>query len=136
MITQRLSARQCVIDFAKRGLNGFVVLGDGDVPIDLGTVQPGLVAATRENGQNRLGGDGPTPGAAFEQPRQRGARGRLRLGDGAASDDAPFASMPKVTGGIYGLSSKEFMPAMVKPSATSQAASTSQARRAENLPRR
>jgi pyruvate-ferredoxin/flavodoxin oxidoreductase len=31
------------------------------------------------------------------------------------SEDAPFATMPKVTGGRYGLSSKEFTPGMVKP---------------------
>ncbi len=36
------------------------------------------------------------------------------LGEAAATGTLPFAAMPKVTGGRYGLSSKEFTPAMVK----------------------
>jgi pyruvate-ferredoxin/flavodoxin oxidoreductase len=36
------------------------------------------------------------------------------LNDAMDSDDAPFERMPRVIGGRYGLSSKEFTPAMVK----------------------
>jgi pyruvate-ferredoxin/flavodoxin oxidoreductase len=36
------------------------------------------------------------------------------LAEGLATGTAPFATMPKVFGGRYGLSSKEFTPAMVK----------------------
>ena len=36
------------------------------------------------------------------------------LGEAMASDNPPFEKMPKVIGGRYGLSSKEFTPAMVK----------------------
>jgi pyruvate-ferredoxin/flavodoxin oxidoreductase len=36
------------------------------------------------------------------------------LGEAAAAGTLPFAAMPKVVGGRYGLSSKEFTPAMVK----------------------
>ena len=36
------------------------------------------------------------------------------LAEGLAAGEAPFATMPRVVGGRYGLSSKEFTPAMVK----------------------
>ncbi|MBE2201295.1 MAG: pyruvate:ferredoxin (flavodoxin) oxidoreductase [Anaerolinea sp.] len=36
------------------------------------------------------------------------------IAEGMSSDDAPFAVMPKIVGGRYGLSSKEFTPGMVK----------------------
>lgn len=36
------------------------------------------------------------------------------LGEGIQSKNAPFAEMPRVIGGRYGLASKEFSPAMVK----------------------
>ena len=36
------------------------------------------------------------------------------LAESAAEGTLPFAAMPKVTGGRYGLSSKEFTPAMIK----------------------
>ncbi|MBL1215269.1 MAG: pyruvate:ferredoxin (flavodoxin) oxidoreductase [Ignavibacteriae bacterium] len=36
------------------------------------------------------------------------------IAEAMASDEKPFEQMPKITGGRYGLSSKEFTPAMVK----------------------
>ncbi|MEI7812007.1 MAG: pyruvate:ferredoxin (flavodoxin) oxidoreductase [Ignavibacteria bacterium] len=36
------------------------------------------------------------------------------ISEAMASDDAPFAKAPRIIGGRYGLSSKEFTPAMVK----------------------
>lgn len=36
------------------------------------------------------------------------------LSEGFANGDAPFETMPRVVGGRYGLSSKEFTPAMIK----------------------
>ncbi len=36
------------------------------------------------------------------------------IAEAMSSDNAPFAKMPKIVGGRYGLSSKEFTPAMVK----------------------
>src|SRR5690606_6852758 len=36
------------------------------------------------------------------------------LAEGLAAGEAPYATMPQVVGGRYGLSSKEFTPAMVK----------------------
>jgi pyruvate-ferredoxin/flavodoxin oxidoreductase len=36
------------------------------------------------------------------------------ISEGLANDAAPFARMPRIVGGRYGLSSKEFTPAMVK----------------------
>ncbi|MGE5402465.1 MAG: pyruvate:ferredoxin (flavodoxin) oxidoreductase [Ignavibacteriales bacterium] len=36
------------------------------------------------------------------------------INEAMSSDNAPFAKMPKIVGGRYGLSSKEFTPAMVK----------------------
>ena len=52
------------------------------------------------------------PGAVGEPLYQAVVTALTEAMDG---DNAPFARMPRVTGGRYGLSSKEFTPAMVKP---------------------
>jgi pyruvate-ferredoxin/flavodoxin oxidoreductase len=52
------------------------------------------------------------PGAVGEPMYQAVVAALTEAMDG---DEPPFATMPKVTGGRYGLSSKEFTPAMVKP---------------------
>ena len=54
------------------------------------------------------------------EPKSREASANLYLDIVTAISEAmsgknpPFKSMPKITGGRYGLSSKEFTPAMVK----------------------
>jgi len=59
--------------------------------------------------------------AVLDRTKEAGATGEplyqdvvTALSEAIAAAAAPFASMPKVTGGRYGLSSKEFTPAMVK----------------------
>ncbi len=59
--------------------------------------------------------------AVLDRTKEPGATGEplyqdvvTALSEGLAAGTAPFASMPRVIGGRYGLSSKEFTPAMVK----------------------
>jgi pyruvate-ferredoxin/flavodoxin oxidoreductase len=59
--------------------------------------------------------------AVLDRTKEPGAAGEplymdvvTALTEAMASGDAPFRSMPRVIGGRYGLSSKEFTPAMVK----------------------
>ena len=59
--------------------------------------------------------------AALDRTKEPGAVGEplyqdvvAAIGEGFANGTAPFATFPKVIGGRYGLSSKEFTPAMVK----------------------
>jgi pyruvate-ferredoxin/flavodoxin oxidoreductase len=59
--------------------------------------------------------------AVLDRTKEPGAIGEPLYGDvvaalaeAQASGELPFASMPRVIGGRYGLSSKEFTPAMVK----------------------
>ena len=60
--------------------------------------------------------------AVLDRTKEPGAVGEpvyqamvTALTEAMDSDDAPFATMPRVIGGRYGLSSKEFTPSMVKP---------------------
>ena len=60
--------------------------------------------------------------AVLDRTKEPGAVGEpmyqaivTALSEAMDSEDAPFASIPKVIGGRYGLSSKEFTPSMVKP---------------------
>ncbi|MBN1286090.1 MAG: pyruvate:ferredoxin (flavodoxin) oxidoreductase [Anaerolineae bacterium] len=59
--------------------------------------------------------------AALDRTKEPGAIGEplyqdvlTALAEGMADGTAPFTTMPKVIGGRYGLSSKEFNPAMIK----------------------
>ncbi|GAB4443311.1 MAG: pyruvate:ferredoxin (flavodoxin) oxidoreductase [Anaerolineae bacterium] len=59
--------------------------------------------------------------AAFDRTKEPGATGEplyqdiiTALAEGMADGAAPFEKMPRVIGGRYGLSSKEFTPAMLK----------------------
>ncbi|MCL4300856.1 MAG: pyruvate:ferredoxin (flavodoxin) oxidoreductase [Anaerolineae bacterium] len=59
--------------------------------------------------------------AALDRTKEPGATGEplyqdvvIAVSEGLASGAAPFAIFPKILGGRYGLSSKEFTPAMVK----------------------
>ena len=59
--------------------------------------------------------------AVMDRTKEPGSSGEplyqdvvVSLAEAAATGSLPFASMPKVFGGRYGLSSKEFTPAMVK----------------------
>ncbi len=59
--------------------------------------------------------------AVMDRTKEPGSSGEplyqdviVSLAEAAANNSLPFASMPKVFGGRYGLSSKEFTPAMVK----------------------
>ncbi|MFQ5575524.1 MAG: pyruvate:ferredoxin (flavodoxin) oxidoreductase [Anaerolineae bacterium] len=59
--------------------------------------------------------------AALDRTKEPGSAGEplyldvvAAIAEQVASGDAPFKTMPRVTGGRYGLSSKEFTPAMVK----------------------
>lgn len=59
--------------------------------------------------------------AVLDRTKEPGASGEplysdvvTALSEGIADDSAPFSSMPRVIGGRYGLSSKEFTPGMVK----------------------
>ena len=59
--------------------------------------------------------------AVLDRTKEAGAAGEplyvdviTALSEGLAAGKAPFASFPRVIGGRYGLSSKEFTPAMVK----------------------
>ncbi|MEZ4642997.1 MAG: pyruvate:ferredoxin (flavodoxin) oxidoreductase [Chloroflexota bacterium] len=59
--------------------------------------------------------------AALDRTKEPGATGEplyqdiiAALTEGVVEETAPFAVMPKVVGGRYGLSSKEFTPGMVK----------------------
>ncbi len=59
--------------------------------------------------------------AALDRTKEPGATGEplyqdvlVAVNEGMASGAAPFATTPRVIGGRYGLSSKEFTPAMVK----------------------
>jgi pyruvate-ferredoxin/flavodoxin oxidoreductase len=59
--------------------------------------------------------------AVLDRTKEPGAIGEplyqdvaTALSEGLAAGTAPFATMPRVVGGRYGLSSKEFTPAMVK----------------------
>ena len=59
--------------------------------------------------------------AVMDRTKEPGSSGEplyqdvvVSLAEAAATGTLPFASMPKVFGGRYGLSSKEFTPAMVK----------------------
>lgn len=59
--------------------------------------------------------------AVLDRTKEPGSNGEplyhdviTALTEGVASGDAPFSQMPRVIGGRYGLSSKEFTPAMAK----------------------
>ncbi len=59
--------------------------------------------------------------AALDRTKEPGATGEplyqdvvTALSEGVADGMAPFSQMPRVVGGRYGLSSKEFTPAMIK----------------------
>ncbi len=59
--------------------------------------------------------------AVLDRTKEPGATGEplyqdvvAALAEGAAAGELPMAAMPRVVGGRYGLSSKEFTPAMVK----------------------
>ena len=59
--------------------------------------------------------------AVLDRTKEAGAAGEplyvdviTALSEGLAAGKAPFASFPRIIGGRYGLSSKEFTPAMVK----------------------
>jgi len=59
--------------------------------------------------------------AALDRTKEPGAAGEplytdvvAAIAEGLANGNAPFSTMPRVIGGRYGLSSKEFTPAMVK----------------------
>lgn len=59
--------------------------------------------------------------AALDRTKEPGATGEplyqdiiTAISEGVAAGTAPFATMPKVIGGRYGLSSKEFTPGMIK----------------------
>ena len=59
--------------------------------------------------------------AVLDRTKEAGAAGEplyvdviTAISEGLAAGKAPFASFPRVIGGRYGLSSKEFTPAMVK----------------------
>ncbi|MCB2179997.1 pyruvate:ferredoxin (flavodoxin) oxidoreductase [bacterium] len=59
--------------------------------------------------------------AVLDRTKEPGASGEPlyldvvnAVSEGFANGDSPFATMPKIIGGRYGLSSKEFTPAMVK----------------------
>ena len=59
--------------------------------------------------------------AALDRTKEPGATGEplyqdvvTALAEGVADGSAPFSQMPRVVGGRYGLSSKEFTPAMIK----------------------
>ncbi len=59
--------------------------------------------------------------AALDRTKEPGATGEplyqdvvTAISEGIASGAAPFANFPRIIGGRYGLSSKEFTPAMVK----------------------
>ncbi len=59
--------------------------------------------------------------AALDRTKEPGSAGEplyqdviTAVSEGLAEGTAPFAGMPKVVGGRYGLSSKEFNPAMIK----------------------
>ena len=84
--------------------------------------------------------------AVLDRTKEPGAVGEplyldvvAALAEAMDRDEPPFAALPRVIGGRYGLSSKEFTPAMVKPvfdelvgrrgrSATSRSASTTTSR--------
>lgn len=58
--------------------------------------------------------------AALDRTKEPGSAGEplyqdviTAVSEGVANGDAPFASMPRIIGGRYGLSSKEFNPAMI-----------------------
>lgn len=59
--------------------------------------------------------------AVLDRTKEPGASGEplyqdvvTAVAEGMANQTAPFAAMPKIIGGRYGLSSKEFTPAMIK----------------------
>lgn len=59
--------------------------------------------------------------AVLDRTKEPGATGEplyqdvvTAVAEGVATETAPFAIMPKIIGGRYGLSSKEFTPAMIK----------------------
>ncbi|HXV42065.1 MAG TPA: pyruvate:ferredoxin (flavodoxin) oxidoreductase, partial [Anaerolineae bacterium] len=59
--------------------------------------------------------------AVLDRTKEPGATGEplyqdvvTAVSEGVASGEAPFANFPRIIGGRYGLSSKEFTPAMVK----------------------
>src|SRR5690606_4919303 len=59
--------------------------------------------------------------AVLDRTKEPGASGEplyqdvvTAVAEGVAAGTAPFAAFPRIVGGRYGLSSKEFTPAMVK----------------------
>ena len=133
---QRTGRRYALVDYHGAADAELVIVAMGSAAGALEETVDALLAAGEAVGMLRIRLFHPFPAAQFvaalpptvrsiavlDRTKEPGAVGEpfylevvAALHEAMDSDDPPFARAPRVLGGRYGLSSKEFSPSMVKP---------------------